>query len=116
MSHINLRLTSDPTVEDLGIPHVNMVRDVVAGLQEALQQEQTQTETPASVQAPVDHVANKVQSTQQQLATQLQKIQSMMQTMQMHYNTVPHGTCQNYGVHQDYGRLRYHGNQPLYCG
>ena len=68
MSHINLRLTSDPTVEDLGIPHVNMVRDVVAGLQEALQLEQTQTETLTSVQAPVDHADNVVQSTQQQLA------------------------------------------------
>ena len=71
-----------------------MVRDVVAGLQEALQQEQTQTETPTGVQAPVYHVANAVQSTQKQLATQLHKMKEMMQTIQMHYNAVPHGTRQ----------------------
>ena len=39
-----------------------------------------------SVQAPVDHVANAVQNNQQQFATQLQKMQLMMQTIQMHYN------------------------------
>ena len=40
--------------------HTNMVRDVVAGIHEDLQQEQTQMETLTSVQAPVDHVANAV--------------------------------------------------------
>ena len=64
-----MRETSDITVEDVGMHHANMVCDVVAGLHEALQQEKSQTETPASMQAPVDHVANAVQSTQQQLAT-----------------------------------------------
>ena len=51
--------------------HSNMVRDVVAGLQESLQQDQTQMETPTIMQAPVDHVANVVQITHQQLAMQL---------------------------------------------
>ena len=63
-SHRELRETSNLTVEYVGMHHANMVRNVVAGLQEALQQEQTQTETPTSVQVPVDHVANAVQSTQ----------------------------------------------------
>ena len=67
-SHIELRETPNLTVEDAGMYHANMVRDVVAGLQEALQLEQTQTETLTSVQAPVDHADNVVQSTQQQLA------------------------------------------------
>ena len=56
----------------------NMVRDVVAGLQEALQQDQVQTETLTVVQGPVDHVANAVQNIQQQLATQLNQMQAMM--------------------------------------
>ena len=73
-SHRDLIETSDITVEEAGIYHANVVCDVVSGLQEALQQEQNQTETPTSVQAPVDHVSNAVQITQQQLATQLQKI------------------------------------------
>ena len=51
-----------------------MVPDVVAGLQEDLKQEKFQTEIPTVVQAPVDHVANAVQNTQHQLATQLQKM------------------------------------------
>ena len=87
-----------------------MVRDVVAGIQEALQQEHTQMETPASMQAPVYHVANAVKSTQQQLATQLQQMQSMMQNMHLHYNAVPHGT------HQDYVVRGYQGNQSSYRG
>ena len=53
----------DITFEDAGIHHANMIRDVVAWIQEALQQEQIQTETPTSVQAPVDHVDNALQST-----------------------------------------------------
>ena len=60
-----------------------MVHDVVAGLQEALQQDQSQTETPAVVQAPVDHVSNEVQKNQQQFAAQLKKMQAMIQSMQM---------------------------------
>ena len=38
--HQELRETSDLTVEDAGMHHANMVRNVVAGIQEALQQEQ----------------------------------------------------------------------------
>ena len=71
--HRELRETSDPNVEDAGMHHANMVCNDFAGLQEALQQEQNQTETLVTVQAPVDHVANAVKSTHKQLATQLQK-------------------------------------------
>ena len=53
----------DLTVEDAGMHNSNMVRDVVAGLHEALQQDRLQTETPTIVQALVDHVANAVQNT-----------------------------------------------------
>ena len=41
--HRELRETSDLTMEGAGMHHVNMVHDVVAGLQEALQQEQSPT-------------------------------------------------------------------------
>ena len=40
-SNRELRATSDLTVEYAGMNHANMVRGVVAGLQEALLQEQT---------------------------------------------------------------------------
>ena len=73
-SHRELRETSNLTVEDAGMHHANMVHDFIAGILEVLQEEQTQTETPKIVQAPVDHVANAVQSTKQQLATQLKKM------------------------------------------
>ena len=41
-SQQDLRKTSDLTVEYAGINHASIFRDVVAGLQEALQQDQTQ--------------------------------------------------------------------------
>ena len=69
---------SNLTVEEAGMHHTNMVRNVVAGLQESLKQEQVQTENPAVVQEPVDHVAKTVQNNQQQFSTQLQKIQEIM--------------------------------------
>ena len=40
------------TFEDAGVHPANMVRNVVAGLQEALQQDQAQMETPTVRQAP----------------------------------------------------------------
>ena len=61
--------------------HAIMVRDVVAGLQKILQQEQVLAENPAVIEEPVDHMANAVQNTHQQLATQLQQMYSMTQTM-----------------------------------
>ena len=88
---------SDLTVEDARMHPENMVQYVVVRLQETLQQDQNQTEKPMSVQATVDHVANTVQITHQQLATQLQQMQLIMQTMQMNYIAVPHGTPRNYG-------------------
>ena len=54
---------SDLTIEDSSMNHVNMVRDEVVRLQEALQQEQAQTETLTFVPARVDHMANVVQNT-----------------------------------------------------
>ena len=93
-----------------------MVHYAVAGLQEAFQQVQYYTETSAVVQAPVDHVANAVQNTQQHLATQMQQMQAMMQDIQIQYATAPPGTRQDYGGLQDYGRQGYHGNQSSYRG
>ena len=71
--------------------HANMVRNFVEGIQEALKKKQVQTETPTVVQALAYHVANAVQKNQQQLATQLQQIQAMMQAMQMKYSAVHQG-------------------------
>ena len=65
MSHRELREMSDVTVENAEMHHANMVSDVVAGIDEALQQGKTHTETLTSVQAHVYHVANAVQSTHQ---------------------------------------------------
>ena len=45
-AHRELRKTSDLTVEDAGMHHSKMVRNVIAGLQEVLQQEQAPTENP----------------------------------------------------------------------
>ena len=42
----------------------------------------------------MDHVDNKVQNTQKQLATQLQEMQVTMQVIQMQYAVAPHGTRQ----------------------
>ena len=96
--------------------HTLMVRNVFAGLKRASQQEQSPTETPTVVQAPVDHVENMVQNNQQQLVTQLHKMQAMMQAMQMQYYPAPHGTRQDFGGHQYYGGRGYHRNQYIYCG
>ena len=84
-----MRETSDLTVEDAGMHHTNMVRDVVAGIHEALQQEKFHTETLVVVQAHVDNVSNAVQNTQKQLATQLQKMQAMIQAIHMKYAAAP---------------------------
>ena len=62
------------------------------------------------IEAPVNHVANAVQNNQQQLATQLHKMQAMIQTMQMQYAAGPQK------AHQDYGGHRYHGGHANYRG
>ena len=82
----DMRETSHITVEDAGIHYSNMVRDVISGLQESLQQDQVHTEILMVVQAPVDYVTNAVQNTQQQLDIHLQQIQAMMQAIQMQYS------------------------------
>ena len=90
--------------------HANMVRNLVAGLQEVLQQEQVPMDNPAVIEEPVDHVANAVQNTQQQLATQLQKMQAIMQAMHMQYAAGP----QN--AHQYYEGCGYHCGHENYRG
>ena len=69
--------------------HMNMVRDVVAGLQEVLQQEKVPTENPKIISKPVNNVSNALQSTQQLLAMQLHHMQKLMQAMQMQYVASP---------------------------
>ena len=59
-------------MQDARIRHANMVRDVVAGLREVLQQEQSPIKTPASVHEPQEHVEKSVHITQHQLAAQIQ--------------------------------------------
>ena len=87
-----------------------MVREVVAGLQELLQQEQAPTETPETISEQNKHVANAVQITQQKLAIQLQQMKTMMQAMQLQYDAAPHPT------HQDYRGRRYYGGKNSYQG
>ena len=60
------------------------------------------------IEAPVDHVANAVQNTQQQLSTQIQQMQAMIQSMQLQYAVGP----QN--AHQDYGGSGYYGGHENY--
>ena len=51
---------SDLNIEDANMHYANMVRNVVAGLWEDLQQGKVQTETLTVLQAPVDHVTSVV--------------------------------------------------------
>ena len=62
MAHRELRKTSDLIIEDTGICHANMVRDVVSGLQEVLQQDQTLNENLNIIPEHVDYVANAVKA------------------------------------------------------
>ena len=96
-THSELRDKTDMTVQDEGMHHVNIVCSVVAGLQEVLKQEPALVEAPAIIQDPkVTHVENAVQDNQQNLASQLQKIQAMMQAIQLQYEP-PQTTYQAYG-------------------
>ena len=88
--------------------HANMVRNVVAGMQEVLQQGHVPTENLTITPEPADHVANTVQITQQQLATQLQQIQKMMLAMHMQYAAAPQH------AHQYYGGRGYHVGHTNY--
>ena len=49
MEHRELRKTSGITIEDAGMHHANMLRNVVTGLQEVLQQEQAPTDIPTII-------------------------------------------------------------------
>ena len=88
--------------------NINIVRDVVEGIQELLQQNKYPIETSVTAFEPHKHVANAVQSNQQKLASQLQQMQIMMQAMQLQYATLPQPTYQDYG-----GRENYVGKKSL---
>ena len=62
----------------------------------------------------MNRVVNKVQSTQQQLVTQLQEMQVMMQAIQMQYAAAPYEIQQDYVGLQDYVGRVYQGNQSSY--
>ena len=70
-AHRELRVTTYITVQNSVMHHKNMVRNVVSGLQEVLQQEPGTAEVPAVVQniqeTQVNHDVNAVQYNQQQL-------------------------------------------------
>ena len=83
--------------------HAAMVRNVVAGLQELLQQDKSLIETTATASITHEHVANMVQSSRQQLAAQLQHIYTMIQDMQLQYATAQQPTHQDYVVRGYYG-------------
>ena len=88
-AHKELRATTDLTAQDSGMHHANMVRDVVASLQETMvvpaEPEVVAAEVIPAPSPPLnfnDQMANAmaaVNSTQQQM---FQKIQTMMETMQ----------------------------------
>ena len=71
-THFELWETMDLAVQDVVMQHENMVRYVVTGLWEVLQQEKTPIKTPETILGPNDHIENVVQNTQQQLTAQLQ--------------------------------------------
>ena len=63
-----------------------------------------------AIEEPVDHVANAVKNTQQQLSIELKQMQAMMQVIQMQYAAVPQNS------HQDYGGRGYHRGHSNYRG
>ena len=65
IEHRELQETMDLTVQDAVMHYANMVRDVVAGLQEVLKQEPVPVEASAVIQdTQVTHVVNAVQENQ----------------------------------------------------
>ena len=80
-AHQKLRMTTDLTIQDAGMHHTNIMCDVVEGLQEVLQEKQAPIKNSVTMHEKKEHVTNKVQDTQQQLAAQLQKMQIIMQAM-----------------------------------
>ena len=109
-AHRELQETSDLTVEDSGMHHTSIVRNVVAVLKEVLHQEQVMTKKPTIIPEPVDNVENAVQINQQQLVTDLHQIQEMMQTMQIQHAAAPQH------AHQYYRSRGYHGGHTNYRG
>ena len=109
MAHQELRETTDLTVQDAGIHHSNMVRNVAVWMQEVLQKEKSLTKNPPVISEPNEHVANAVQNTNQKLVTQLQQMQTIMQAMHLQYTTAPQPT------HQAYGGCGYYIGQNKHC-
>ena len=64
-THQELRKTTDLTIQDAGMHHMNMVSDVSLVLQEVLHQEKSLTETLPGISEPTENVSNMVQNTQQ---------------------------------------------------
>ena len=58
----------------------------------------------------------RVKKSQQQLATQIQQMQAMMQAMHMQYAAATQSAHQDYGGRQEYGGNVYHGHQSNYHG
>ena len=82
--------------------HANTVRSVVAGLQEVLHQDQATTKTLKTLVEPIEHVENLVQTTQQQLVSQMQLMQTIFQDIHLQYAAAPQPT------HRDYGDRGYY--------
>ena len=57
-AHRELQERTDLTVQDAGMHHTDMVRNVVAGPKEILHQEQPPIDTTETVSEPNEHVAN----------------------------------------------------------
>ena len=66
-AYLKLRETAYLAMQDAGMHHANMVRDVVAVLQEVLQKEQYLTKTPMNAHEPHKHVVNALQDKHYQL-------------------------------------------------
>ena len=98
-AHCKLQETTHLTVQYLGMHPVNMVCDVVVGLQEV----SSPIDTPATVTEPHKHVANAVQSMQHQLEAQMHQMQTVNQAIQLKYANAPQPTYQDYGCHGKYG-------------
>ena len=71
-AYYELQETTDITIQETGIHHTNIVRNVVRVIQEFLHKEQAPTKNPPILLEPNEHVANAVQITQHKLAAQLQ--------------------------------------------
>ena len=81
-AHHELQETKYLTVQDEFIQHTNRVHNVVAGLQEFLQQYPETFKAPVAIQElQVDHVENDIHDNKHQLYDNLQQMQTIMQVI-----------------------------------